>query len=142
MSDSGNLSSPVRLNLLLFSVAGVCFGMETEQVEGTTAYSGETADDLFWFHNELGWAEDTANYRAPAIVSVKTADSASYRVIIGALEDIAEIEAGDIRLFPSLVEPFALKKGMWGVAVMEGRMILLIDFQRILRNKSSNATVD
>jgi hypothetical protein len=35
-----------------------------------------------------------------------------------------------------LVEPFALYKGMWGIVVKDDRMILLVDFQRLMRERT------
>jgi chemotaxis signal transduction protein len=60
-----------------------------------------------------------------------------YCLIIDALEDIAEFSAKDICLLPALVEPFALKKGIWGVLRRNDDMILLLDFMRLLRMKNS-----
>ncbi|MDD2272389.1 MAG: hypothetical protein PHP95_09615 [Desulfuromonadaceae bacterium] len=131
----------IRLNLLLFSVGGVHFGMDAEQAAAITGYHGEEAEDLFWFHEEIGFGGATLAYSAPTIVTIRGEDSLSYRVIIDKMEDIAEISSVDIQSFPLLVESLALRKGMWGVTVREGRMVLLIDFTRLLRHKSGTAYI-
>lgn len=123
------------LNLLLFSVGGVSFGVDAEQVEGTLAWQGEGADNPAWFHREMGYAGDTVAYRAPSVLKIRTGDAGEYRVIIDQMEDVAGIVAADIRPFPPLVEPFALRKGMWGIVVKDDRIILLVDFQRLLRER-------
>lgn len=135
MSDVGDICEFCGLNLLLFSVGGVFFGVDAEQVDGTFSCQGEEADDLFWFHRELGYGDDTIVYDAPAILSIKTGDSTSYRVIIDQMEDVTGISTADIYPFPSLVEPFALRKGMWGIMVKDDRLILLVDFFRLLKER-------
>lgn len=131
MSDVGG----EYLNLFLFSVGGAHFAIDAEQAVGMTSYAGEEAEDLFWFHEELGFGNKVIMYQAPTIVSIRTRDALPYRVIIDSLEDIAEFSRHDIRLFPELLEPVALRNGMWGIVVKDDRMILLVDFERLLRER-------
>ncbi len=131
----------IRINLLLFSVGGVHFGMDAELAAAITEYHGEEAEDLFWLHDEIGYGGAMPLYSAPTVVTVRGKDSRSYRVIIDKMEDIAEISSVDIQPFPLLVEPFALRRGMWGVTVREGHMVLLVDFTRLLRHKPGTAYI-
>lgn len=124
-----------QLNLLLFSVGGVRFAIDADQVTGMTPYAGEEADDLFWFHEELDYGRGTPAYDDPVIIAIRTEDATSYRVVIDRMEDVAEICALGIRPLPPLLEPLLLRKGMWGVAERGGQMVLLVDFQRLLRYK-------
>lgn len=130
----------IRLNLLLFSVGGVHFGMDAELAAAITEYGGEQAEDLFWFHQVLGYGSDTIVYHSPAVVAIRTEDSRSFRVIIDMMEDLAEVSMLDIRPFPPLMEPIVLPKGMWGILAREGRIILLVDFQQLLRHKEGHCT--
>lgn len=123
------------INLLLFSVGGVHFGCDAKQAETMDAYLGEAADDLCWFHEELGYGGRPVSYNAPSVVTVRTADFRSLRVIIDLVEDLVEISAADISPLPLLLEPLLLPKGMWGVVQRDGRMILLVDFQRFLKRQ-------
>jgi len=131
MSDLGGS----YLNLFLFSVGGVHFGIDAEQACGMTPYAGEEAEDLFWFHKELGFGSRPVTYVTPTVITIRMPDARSYRVIIDSLEDIAEFSRHDIRLFPQLLEPVALRNGMWGIVVKDDRMILLVDFERLLRER-------
>lgn len=135
MSNEGNAHDSLELELLLFTVGGVSFGVVAEQVEGILSWQGEGADGIAWFHRELGYAGDTIAYRAPSVLKVRTEDAQDYLVVIDMLQDVTRVVVGDIHPFPSLVEPFALHKGMWGVVVRDGRMILLVDFQRLRREQ-------
>jgi hypothetical protein len=131
MNDHGE----TYLNLFLFSVGGVHFAIDAEQAFGMTPYVGEVAEDLFWFHEELGFGNRVVTYGAPTVVSIRMPEGQSYRVITDALEDIAEFSRHDIQLFPELLEPVALRNGMWGIVVKDDRLILLVDFKRLLRER-------
>jgi chemotaxis signal transduction protein len=124
----------MQLNLLLFTIEEVHFAVDGEQVTEVTAYEGVQSDDLFWFHQELGYDESVV-YLAPVIVTIRTEDDRRYRVIIDSMEDIAEFSQNDIRPFPPLLEPFALRKGMWGVLPRNGNMVLLVDFNLLLKQR-------
>ncbi|HXE96424.1 MAG TPA: hypothetical protein VN642_08465 [Dongiaceae bacterium] len=123
----------IRLELLFFSVGGVHFAVDSGQVAGIATYDGEQADDLFWFHEEMGYDGNSVSYHSPNIVTIRTGGVSSYRVIIDSMEDIAEFSQNDIRLFPPLLEVFSLRRGMWGVLPRHGRMVLLVDFKRLIR---------
>lgn len=126
------------MNLFLFSVGGVHFAVDAEQATGVVPYAGEEADDLFWAHEELGFGARPVSYRSPKIVTVKAPEGESYRVVIDAMEDIAEFDRNDIHPFPELLEPAALRNGMWGVLVRDEHMVLLVDFLRLIRKKNSH----
>jgi chemotaxis signal transduction protein len=126
---------PNSLNLLLFSVGGVNFGIDADQIAAITAYDGEFAGDLFWFHEELEFGKTSLVYRSPTIVTVRIGALQTYRVIIDSMEEIAEFSLNDIRPFPPLVEGFALRRGMWGILVRNGRVVLLLDFLRLFKGR-------
>ena len=134
MKDQGD----IRISLLLFSVGGVHFGIESGQVAGMAAYDGEQAEDLFWFHEEMGYGDKTASYHSPTILTIRSEAGLPYRIIIDSMEDITEFSQNDIALFPALIEALVLRRGMWGVLSRNGCMVLLLDFQRLLKGKRSN----
>jgi hypothetical protein len=125
----------IRLDLLLFSVCGVYFGVESGQVEAIAAFDDKQADDLFWFHEELEYGEAGFTYVSPTVITIKTEHVRSYRVIIDGMEDIAECSHTDISLFPDMLEPFTLRRGLWGILPRNGHMVLLVDFKRLLKEK-------
>jgi len=125
------------LNLLLFSVGGISFGIDADQVAEIAAYEGEKSEDLFWFHEEVDYGGRTVGYCSPTVVTIRSGYDFTYRVIIDCMEDIAEFSHSDIALFPALLEPFSLKKGMWGILSRQGKMTLLLDFERLLKEKAT-----
>ncbi|MDD2851120.1 MAG: hypothetical protein PHY09_04365 [Desulfuromonadaceae bacterium] len=125
-----------RLNLLLFSVGGIHFGVDADQVVEVAGYDGHQADDLFWFHEELAYAAVVEPYLSPMVFSIRTDDARSYRVIIDMMEDVAAFSLDDLQLFPSLLEPFVARGGLWGLLLRNGKMVLLVDFQRFLLHRN------
>lgn len=124
-----------RLNLLLFSVSGVHFAVDADQVAEIAEYDGEPSDDLFWFHEELAFGTQTASYISPIVITIRTEDTPPYRVIIDAMEDIAEFNLDDFQLFPPLLEPLVKRSGLWGILPRNGMLVLLVDFQHLLQQK-------
>jgi len=141
MSDLDESLICETFHLLLFSVGGICFGIDTGQVAEIAVYNGEVREDLFWFHEEMGYAGKMVTYQSPVIVTIQTGTVSPYRVIIDSMEDIAEFSQSDISLFPSMLEPFVLRKGLWGLLVRQERLVLLLDFQRLLREKSADKSI-
>jgi len=129
-----------KLNLLLFSVCGVHFGVDAEQVAEIAEYDGQQADNLFWFHEELEYGAATVRYASPTTISIRTGAAPLYRVIIDAMEDIAECSLKDLQLFPALLEPFVVPRGLWGILPRKGNMVLLVDFQLLLKHKHLRPT--
>ncbi len=125
------------LHLLLFSVGGICFGVDAGQVAEMTAYNGESDVDLFWFHEEMGYADKAVRYQSPIIATIKAGMGSQYRVVIDSMEDIAEFSQSDISPFPSMLEQFVLRRGCWGILLRQKQMIVLLDFRRLLRERSS-----
>lgn len=128
------------LSLLLFSVGGVFFGIDADQIAEISAYKGEQAEDLFWFHEEIGYGDKTVTYNTPTIVTVGAGNDSSYRLVIDSMEDITEFGNNEIRLLPALLESLALRKGVWGVLPRAGKIILLLDIKILIREKKQRST--
>lgn len=124
------------INLLLFSVGGVFFGIDADQVAEIAAYTGEKGEDLFWFHEEMGYGNEKFSYHSPTVITIRVNGISLYQVIIDAMEDVAEFNSNDIRIFPALLEPFSLLKGMWGILPWHGNMVLLVDFHRLGKKRA------
>jgi hypothetical protein len=134
VSSIGTTPEASNLNLLLFSVGAVCFAVDLEQIDGMAEHAGELAADLHWFHEILAFGDKTVTYRLPTVLSVRTENLQPYRVIIDSMEEISECCLNAITPFPPLLEPHALKCGLWGVLQRDAQMVLLVDFQRMARN--------
>lgn len=124
-------SGELRLNLLLFSVGGVSFAVDAEQVEAMAAYLPEESGTLFRFHELAGFGNRQVSYRMPTVLSLKSSEPGGCRVLVDAMEDIAEYGVDAISPLPALLEPFAFRHGLWGVLKRDNGLTMLVDFQRI-----------
>lgn len=131
MNDLDSTSGELRLNLLLFTVGGVCFAVDAEQVDGMSEYPAEESDSLLWFHELLGFGDREVIYRTPTVLSVKTVECRTCRVVIDNMEDIAEYSVHDLAPLPTLLEPFAVRNGIWGVLKRDNTLTMMVDFHRI-----------
>ncbi|MDD2309643.1 MAG: hypothetical protein PHH91_08690 [Desulfuromonadaceae bacterium] len=125
----------IQIDLLLFSLCGIHFGVDAGQVAGIELYAGEQNDDLFWFHEEIGFGDRSVRYSAPTVVTIRTGSAPRYRLIIDKMEDIAAFSQNDIRLFPELLERFTLRNGLWGILPRNGSMVLLVDFKQLSKER-------
>ena len=132
-----NYEGDISLDILLFKVSGVHFGVDAGQVSGIADYEGEKSDDLFWFNEELEYSDATEVYFLPSVVTIRTECAQSYRVIVDGIEDVAEFSLNDIKLFPDLIHSFALRKGLWGILPRNGVLVMLVDFMLLLKQKRS-----
>lgn len=125
-----------QLNLLLFTVGGVRFGCPAEQASGMTSRDPGEACEACWFHEEAGFP-GPVSYAAPTVVTIRTGGPRPYRVIIDSMDEIAAFGSRELRLFPALLEPFALRRGLWAILPHKGHLVLLVDFQILSRRKQS-----
>jgi hypothetical protein len=125
-----------RLALMRFSAGGVAFCADTDQIESVAVFDGTVSDELVWLRDELG-CNGSPDGGAPVVFTVKTGTGLPYQVVVDRMEGICEVTGKEIRPFPPLVEPFALKKGLWGVVFPGGRRALLIDFLLLAREKTT-----
>lgn len=132
-------ASPGYVNLLLFSVQGVRFGIEAEQALETALYRGEEGEDLFWLHELLQYRIPSTPYLAPAVVTVGTRQGARRRVIIDQMEEIAEYPTADMRPLPAVCEKLCLRNGIWGVLPRQGKLTLLLDLLALFARRDEEA---
>lgn len=120
------------LDLLSFAVGGAAFGVDAATVAavGEIPAAADDGDGLFWFHEEMGWGSAPPAYRAPVVLTLRHA-ARPYRVVVDQLKEVASVGIDEIRLLPPLVEPLALRRGIWGALWRDERMVLLVDFMRL-----------
>lgn len=128
MSEAGG-GSVFPMDLLLFSAAGFDFGVEATQVKRMAAWNGENEEGLFRLDMEFG--QRARNGSAGSMVIDISTAAPPFRALIDRVEELVAVTAADIRPFPALIEPLALRRGMWGVYAKNGRLFLLLDFERV-----------
>lgn len=124
--------APPALDLLSFAVGGVAFAVDAAAVAAVAGHDcGAGADDdLFWFDKEIGYGRANVAYRAPVVLSIRNR-TRPYRVVVDELREVASVGLDAILPLPALVEPLAMRRGIWGALWHEGGMVLLVDFLRL-----------
>ncbi|OIQ70249.1 hypothetical protein GALL_481370 [mine drainage metagenome] len=122
----------VSMNLFLFAVNGIFFAMDADQISDITPYHGEIDPNLHWFHQKLDYRIQEVNYVSPVVITLKTVTT-PYRLVIDAMEDIAELNINDISLLPKLLEPWTHQTGIWGVFHRKNNLVLILDFEQLLQ---------
>jgi chemotaxis signal transduction protein len=130
------------LNIIVFSVGDVVFGIDADHVAEIASYNGEDADDLLWVHKELVYGGMEVSYVSPTVLSIMTESEKLYRLVIDNMKDISECSMADVRPFPALLEPFSLPYGLWGILSVQGTMILLLDCHLLLKQKINISKID
>jgi hypothetical protein len=122
-----------RLRLLVFTVAGIRFAVDADQVASLRDSAPEGADDrLLWLHEAFGCdGFSRESLRRPQRCTLRRGGE-TFSVMIEAPEDLIETDTERILPLPALVEPFVLKNGIWAALPDEnGAVILLVDFLRM-----------
>jgi chemotaxis signal transduction protein len=125
-------TSETSLRLLVFTVGGVSLAADAEQICSMLAYDRDTSCDITSrLHEMLSFGTREVVYRSPEILTVKWQETI-HRIVVDQPENIITIAMNRIQPLPALVEPFFQKKGLWGVVTLDGRIILLIDFHKLV----------
>lgn len=122
---------PRTLNLLRFEVGGACFAVESSQIAALLPFPGPGGSSAAWFHQALAYAE-TPTYRAPVLAVVPVEEGPPRQLVMDALDELLDVGLDEIQPFPPLIEPFALRKGLWGVLPRGRQTVLLVDLRRLL----------
>jgi chemotaxis signal transduction protein len=132
----GRTEARRRVQLLLFRLGSVLFGVPAEQVAGLRGYgeAGAGAEPPTWIHARLGFPE-APRYRDPTAALVPRADRPPAWVVLDSIDDLLEVELDAVRPFPALAEPHALRRGMWGILPSQGRLVLLVDLDQLLETE-------
>ncbi|MGD0886124.1 MAG: hypothetical protein ABSA46_14865 [Thermodesulfovibrionales bacterium] len=119
------------LELLVFTVAGIIIGVDTEQVAGmlSTERAEEVGMEVSRFHEKIPLGGRSVHYRSPKALLIK--DETPYAVIIELPDDILSVSLDSIRPLPLLLQTYTSCQAIWGVAVKEERIIVLVDFLRL-----------
>ena len=120
-----------ELEILVFTVGGVTLGVDTEQVGGviTAGQAEEMGMKLSPFPDKIPLGRMPVRFQAPRALLIKAVPP--YAVVIESPEDILSVRLDSIRPLPPLLAACNPCEAVWGVAVREEGIILLIDFLRL-----------
>ncbi len=139
MKERNNIekSDIEEIQLLIFNVMGIWFGIDSEQV--LSIYELEQAKeqaDVVWFHEIISFKKNNVEYSSPKVVLFED-KGRLIEIVIDQLENIMPIKVDDIRLMPQLFEALEGSMPVWAVALRDEKIVLLVDLYKLL--ESDNA---
>ncbi len=111
---------------------GVKLGADVEQIEEMLEpdQAKERLIHLFRFHEELSFFNRQVRYQSPKVLVIKN-ESVPSGVVIDEPEDIKTISLDLIAPMPPLIEACINPPVIWGVAIIDDDMVLLMDLNRL-----------
>lgn len=110
--------------MLLFQLGQVRFGVLASQIAALRGHDG--TGPARWFHDLLPFPE-APRYRAPTEALV----SGTW-IVLEAMDELLDTPLEAVRAFPDAVEPFSLRRGLWGILPNQGHLVFLADLQQML----------
>ena len=119
------------LSVLVFTINGILFGVDSEQVADIVNF-GETGDeiDISSFNKLI--ADTSPRKGGPEKKVLIMKDFEGRGLLVDRLDDIKPFGIGSIHPLPPLIASQLKSKLIWGIALIEAKMILLLDFSRSL----------
>ena len=120
------------IRVLLFNVMGARMGVDVEQTAGMLDPRNASVEQLnvVAFHEKLFRRGDRPAYVAPMVLLVR-GDEGKHGLLIDQPESIVSVGADAIRPLPALIEASMQSRAVWGVALIEGEMVLLVDLYEL-----------
>jgi chemotaxis signal transduction protein len=141
MKTAADIGTPPaeELQLLTFTVMGVRMGVDTAQVGGILNVEEADAMGLFYspLHELTPFRPGPAGYDCPRVLLIK-GETPPCGVLVGAPDDMPSFCLDSLRSLPPLVEASCASSAIWGVAIRNEEVILLLDFDKLPRPRAGN----
>lgn len=119
-----------ELRIMTFNMMGTRMGVDIRQVsqmlEPGHATQGLRVAHL---HEGLSFGDRGISYRSPRVLLLKDEETA---VMIDQLEDIVPVDLDSIRPLPSVFDVHMKNALVWGVALIEEEIVLLVDLFQLV----------
>ena len=122
------------IHLLIFNIMGIRLGVDMEQVYQMK--SPEQVDeeefqaaDFHYFHEMVPFHQESVYYHTPRVLFLRHAECLT-GVLIDQPEDIVRVPIDSIQPLPPSLGKGRKSEAIWGVALRDGDIVLLVDFDR------------
>jgi len=124
-----------EIQLLTFTIMGTRMGVDTSQVSEMLEpeQAGERGINVHRFNDELPFRDSQVIYNSPKVLLIKN-EGPAYGILIDQPDEIGSISLNSIRPIPPLISSCKGPKAIWGAAVKDEEIILLVDFYRLIQN--------
>lgn len=123
---------PVALDILMFRVMGVRFGIDTEQVAKITPWDRveDPGGTAFHLCDKISFGKPASIHRS-AVMLLPKSGVGKKAVIVDTLEKIHSLRIDAIRPFPKLMGKGKGARAYWGIALVDNAPVILIDFSKL-----------
>lgn len=123
---------PGELRLLTFTMMGVRLGVDTAQIDGmaTPEAAGELGVAFSPLHEELTFRGGPFGYVSPRVLMIK-GETPPRGILVEAPDDITSFGLDSLRPLPPLLEACGMPGAVWGIAVRDEEVIVLLDFYKL-----------
>lgn len=141
MKTAADIVSPPaeELQLLTFTVMGVRMGVDAMQVG--RILSVEEADEMGITYSPLhelaSFRTGPVSYDSPKVLLIK-GETPPRGVLVSAPDDMPSFGLDSLRPLPPLVEDSCASGAIWGAAIRNEGVILLLDFDKLPRPQAGN----
>jgi len=115
-----------NLQILIFNIMGVYFAADTEQVARVESFHPplDETKNITHFHEEFLFPEGPVTYDSPRVLYIKNGRG----IVIDHLEEVRSLPLEQIRTLPELLVQARKPDAIWGVGLVDDKVILLLDF--------------
>ena len=124
------------LRIMTFRMMGIKMGVDVDQIAQmlTPEEAGEREIDVLLFHEQLSSGAMDAAYSFPKVLLPRK-EGAMNGIMIDEPQDIIGLKADAIRPLPPLLDTALERRVIWGVALIDNEIILLVDLYSLIQQK-------
>jgi len=129
-----------KIRILVFNIMDVWLGIDMDQISGIFKPDNikDRNYDFFWFHEKVLFRKENIKYESPMMLLLKT-EKIPIGVIIDRPDDInVSVPVNNIHLLPYLIEKSGKNSPVWSVTIINRKIVLLIDADRLAAGKTIN----
>lgn len=120
-----------EIRVLVFSIKDTWFGIIIDQLAEIKDLKDQAAsgEGVSHFHELVSFSGPPPEYRSPHLLYIKGAEKSS-GIVIEQPDSILEITPANISPLPEMIKRTNPDMPAWGVAMIDTRLILLVDANR------------
>ncbi|MBI4691591.1 MAG: chemotaxis protein CheW [Nitrospirae bacterium] len=126
-----NYNNYQELQILTFNIGGVNMAVDTTQI-GRMLEIDEAVErnlKIERLDDRISFYDIAVIYSAPKVLMIN--DKMPFGVVIDKPDDIISVPIDSLRPLPALISDSKCPKAIWGVALMNDEVVLLIDFYKL-----------
>jgi chemotaxis signal transduction protein len=123
-----------HIQFLLFTVQDICCGIDSAQI-GRMMHLAEAENhgmELEWIDRRLSFGEEYQHYRKPVVLT-RAGAKQEVGMVVDQAEDFISLPILSIFPLPAIFEKWS-SKCFWGALLRNERIVLLVDFHKLLDN--------